>query len=297
MYMNYSEVDTLVLSGGGSAGVMTLGALMSLETFVEIQTGRKMVDHFAVFAGVSVGALIATHLALGMSPMDIYAKLVRVIPSMRDMASQWSISRLFGTCALLDPGTLRSTLEELLPDNPTFAELMARRPNKQLRVFTCNIDRGELEEMSTTATPGVRVIDAVMASMAIPMLYPPVSIAGSTYVDGGLVASFPIGHFDARRCIGVWIVGACRVHPKDRMGSGLVPYVKRVAHIFMFAQERDMMRSAAFVSEWATRTVLIRTELDAVNVVNAPKDETTARAAIFRGVIAGMAHMMTRFRA
>jgi NTE family protein len=42
------------------------------------------------------------------------------------------------------------------------------------------------------------VADAVRASMSIPFYYEPVKMAGSVFVDGGLLSNFPIGLFDDR---------------------------------------------------------------------------------------------------
>jgi predicted patatin/cPLA2 family phospholipase len=58
---------------------------------------------------------------------------------------------------------------------------------------TCalNIDTAKLEYFNYQLTPGIKVIDAIMASSALPFLFPSYEIKNNFYYDGGLVNDCP----------------------------------------------------------------------------------------------------------
>lgn len=73
----------LSLSGGGVRGLVTLGALETLEKFLIQQTGSedvRLCDHFDLIAGTSTGSIIATALALGWRVPDIQALYDELCP-------------------------------------------------------------------------------------------------------------------------------------------------------------------------------------------------------------------------
>jgi NTE family protein len=57
-------------------------------------------------------------------------------------------------------------------------------PDRELRLTGIDIDTGELAVFDRTT--GVALIDAVAASCAVPGAWPPVTIAGRRYMDGGV---------------------------------------------------------------------------------------------------------------
>jgi NTE family protein len=77
------------------------------------------------------------------------------------------------------------------PESPAarFAVIRARIgepawPERDLRITAVDTDRGELVVFDRTS--GVTLLEAVAASCAVPLVWPPVPINGTTYVDGGV---------------------------------------------------------------------------------------------------------------
>ena len=64
--------------------------------------------------------------------------------------------------------------------------------SRRLRVIATNWDTGQPAYFSNADFCGERGLHSVIASTAIPGLFPPVQIGGDTYVDGGVVENTPL---------------------------------------------------------------------------------------------------------
>jgi predicted acylesterase/phospholipase RssA len=61
-----------------------------------------------------------------------------------------------------------------------------------LRISVLNLQTGKSELLDGVSCPHVKVMDAIMASVALPPIFPPVIIDDTLYADAGLVDYFPI---------------------------------------------------------------------------------------------------------
>lgn len=169
-------MNAFVLSGGANLGAEQAGMLEAL-----LQAG--VVPDLLV--GTSIGAANAAFLAA--DPTRERA---------RDLATLWrevrtrdvfpiSPLRMIRAAlrggALFAPGPFRSLLTRAIP----FARIEeARTP---LRIIATAFDDG-----SEVIFDRGSVIDAVLASTALPALFPPHEIDGRLYLDGGLVDHVPL---------------------------------------------------------------------------------------------------------
>lgn len=74
--MNDSHINILVLDGGGSKGVYSLGVLKELE----LKLGEPIYKHFELIYGTSTGSIIASLIALGYSISEIETLYLELIP-------------------------------------------------------------------------------------------------------------------------------------------------------------------------------------------------------------------------
>lgn len=171
-----AERLVLVLSGGGAKAAAHLGAVRALHASGLTPTR---------YVGTSMGAVIATGLAAGLSPDEIAKRLLSV--RQRDFFSIDRTALLKGVWAraLLKPEALRRTLESLLPV-ATFGEL--RVP---LSITATDLDTGE--EL-TFGAGGIEapLLDALCASCALPLFFPPFLLNGRRCADGGLREVVPL---------------------------------------------------------------------------------------------------------
>ena len=167
---------TAVLSGGGAKAAAHLGALRALHDRGVVPTR---------YVGTSMGAVIGCGLAAGLS----HAELTRRLLAVRDR-EVFRIDRrgvLLGMFArsLLKPEPFRATLEQLLPAT-RFADLAL-----PLSVTATDLDSGELVVFGDGGTD-IPLLDALAASCALPLYFPPYLLEGRRLGDGGLRAVVPL---------------------------------------------------------------------------------------------------------
>lgn len=166
-----------VLAGGGSLGAVEVGML---EALIE----RSVVPDLVVAS--SVGAINGAYFA-GYPSSDGVANLAAIWRGLRrrDVFPFSPFGSLLSFISLqnhlVDPGRLRRLLESNLP----YREL--REASIPLHVVATDIRSGE--EVVLSSGPAV---EAVMASAAIPAVFPPVEIKGRCLVDGGVANNTPV---------------------------------------------------------------------------------------------------------
>jgi NTE family protein len=166
-----------VLGGGGHQGAYEVGMLKAL---LEARIAPELV------VGTSVGALNGAAIAAAPE-LDTVARL-RQIWLKLDQDPIFGGS-LFGRAATLARSRthlhsnepLRTMLEQLLPAS-RFSELVV-----PFQCVAASIEKAAEHWFHQGA-----LVDAILASCAIPGVLPPVEIDGEHFVDGGIVNSIPI---------------------------------------------------------------------------------------------------------
>jgi NTE family protein len=180
----------LVLGGGGVTGVAwELGVLEGLRrSGVDLSTADTVI-------GTSAGSVVGTKITTTTTEAA-YDDQLR--PADGELSAKLGATTLIRLGLLLarrgeQSAKWRKLGKAALEAHPESAD--ARRavirsrigepawPDRDLRITAVDVDRGEFVVFDRTS--GVTLIDAVAASCAVPLVWPPVSIDGTTYVDGG----------------------------------------------------------------------------------------------------------------
>jgi NTE family protein len=207
--MSTARVD-LVCEGGGVRGIGLVGAVDALA-----EAGYR----FPRVAGSSAGAIVASLVAalqVAGEPLTGLGEVMRSI-DYRKFLDPGLIGRLpligGGLSLLLSDGVYRGAyLEQLVAGLlgelgvRTFGDLRTGEEPEQfawsLVVTASDLSRRRLVRIpwdldSYGIDPdGFSVARAVRASSAIPYVFEPVRVGGATWVDGGLLSSFPVELFD-----------------------------------------------------------------------------------------------------
>jgi NTE family protein len=155
----------VALGGGGARGLAHIGVLAELE-----RAGYRV----AALAGTSIGGVIAAVYAVGLTPAEIAA--------WADEALRRGLFRFHPSPgALLGIDRIRDVLEEALGEK-TFADL--RCP---LALTAVDLEQGE----EVVLTSG-RLVEAVLATIALPGIFPPQLTGRNRLVDGGVVDPVPV---------------------------------------------------------------------------------------------------------
>ena len=239
----------LVLAGGGARGAYEAGVLAYIFGEFAARHGSPRVD---IVSGTSVGAINGGYLAATLD--DPRKGIERLL----DLWTGLELDHVVGF------GVMQAMrLGRVVMGGPSGAGLFDARPltkivseNMQWQRLVRNLRRGVLKALTISAThvatgrpwvfvdraPNVElptglppnlVVRAdrigpqhVLASAAIPVLFPPVPVHGELYVDGGLRLNTPMApalHLGARRLLVVSLASAPHAPAAPAFESGVYP--------------------------------------------------------------------------
>jgi NTE family protein len=186
--------QALVLGAGGVAGIAWMtGLLAGLADAGHDVTGAGTV------IGTSAGATVAAQLGSGLPLEDLYAR--QADPALQPAEIP----------ARIDPGAFAARWQELtagastpqdtllavgmfalaaktVPEARRRAVIASRLPSHDWPARVIRLVAVDCENATTaqfSAASGVSLVDAVAASCAVPGIWPPVTIGGRRYMDGG----------------------------------------------------------------------------------------------------------------
>lgn len=268
----------LVLSGGGARGAYQAGVIRALYEMGAAQTGA-----FRTLTGVSAGSINVAFLAAKADDLDAasqelvelwrsleaehvfqtdYASVTRnALKLMRGVSLGGFSERLrpisFG---LLNTAPLRDLLEKRVPVNRIAKNLINNHldavsvsatdysTSVGVSFFQSNGAHKPWTSANRVSQATELTVDHVMASSAIPIFFPPVTVAGRAYGDGCLRNTAPLSpavHLGAEKLI---VVGVRRYRDIDLANSPpLQPSLGRVLSVlinalFMDSVEVDLDR-------------------------------------------------------
>lgn len=156
----------IAFSGGGAKGAAHCGALQALKEY-----GIKP----DIVSGTSVGALVAVFYSAGLSPKQMI-ETFRGLNFFKDI-----VAPSLPKGGLFDSRPLLSLIRDLLPYSR-----LEDLPIPTL-IVASDMDHG----MSRVFTKG-EIAPRVVASCSIPVIFQPMCINGTHYVDGGTFQNLPV---------------------------------------------------------------------------------------------------------
>ena len=235
----------LVLGGGGMKGFAHIGVLRALEE-------RKIRP--SVYAGTSIGALIAAAAVGGMSVAEMArrAESLRRRDLFRLNHFGMLLERMRSPSIYLEE-PLRELCRSIVPSRK-FTEL-----GQPLLVNTVDIARGTQVVWGLPGLRDVSVQEAVYASCALPGYFPPGEVGNRLCVDGGVIDNLPVAIAGQGADLLIAIdVGSSDLVPKDDIIThGFASIYMRAATTMMHAlQQYPLVR-------WdGPPMILIRPKLD-----------------------------------
>jgi NTE family protein len=189
-----------VLAGGGSRGAVQVGMLSELV--------RRGIHADRVF-GASVGAINGAAYA-GNPTSDGIEHMVEVWRGVRgtDIFPRGTFDGPWAYFQRRASVHANTGLRKIIEEGLTFENLEdAQIP---IEVVTTSLTDGR--ERWITRGPAV---EAILASSAIPAMFPPVTIDGDVLIDGGVVNNVPISRALTARCDRIYVLlcGPLHYHP------------------------------------------------------------------------------------
>lgn len=201
MMLGMAERLALVLAGGGIAGIAwETGFLFGLQE-AQPAAAHRLLDA-EVLLGTSAGSTVAAQISSGAPLTELYA--AQISQNTHELAARIDFDDLLGLFeAVADDahGSLADTLRAIgkrAVAAPTVTEEVRRSviahrlpshswPQRRLRVTAIDVETGERVVFDRDSD--VPLVDAVAASCAVPVMWPPVTIGERRFMDGGLGSS------------------------------------------------------------------------------------------------------------
>ncbi|MDH5643502.1 MAG: patatin-like phospholipase family protein [Gemmatimonadota bacterium] len=235
------------LSGGSAKGAAHIGAIRALSEH-GLEPSR--------FVGTSIGAVFGALFASGLPEKEILARVSGI--SRRDVArvNPLAVLGVFAP-SLLKGSAWRNTIRKLIPAEK-FSDLEI-----PLTVTAVDVDTGELVLFGDGGEVDVPIADALYASTALPVQFPPAIMGNRKLADGGLRTVLPL---DVSATFEPDLVFAVNVGPKfvahagdgGVLSSGIFGAHRYSVRILMAEQTRSV------VERWrnSSKTELVLVEPD-----------------------------------
>jgi NTE family protein len=219
------DKTALVLGGGGfTGGVYEMGALRAFDLLAVNRT----VNDFDIYVGTSAGAFVASMVANGVTPEEMFRVLDKALPSPIENASlrtllrpnykgfasrlallplraAATVRRLAGNIGEISMVDIVMGLAEGLPTGiyhnrgiEGYIRKVLEDPDRtndfreldsELRITATDLDTCERIVFGEGEWDDVPISSAVAASGALPIVYEPYELRGRQLVDGGIVST------------------------------------------------------------------------------------------------------------
>ncbi|MEU1619458.1 patatin-like phospholipase family protein [Streptomyces sp. NPDC005722] len=219
--------DALVLGGGGVAGIAwTTGLLAGLADAGQDVTGAE------VLVGTSAGATVAAQLGSGLSLDELYARQTEPGLQSAEIMAEVDLTDFGAGIAEVLQGAasvpdMRRVVGEYALGAETVPEAERRRviasrlpshdwpASRTVRIVAVEAHTGRPQVFD--ASSGVDLVDAVAASCAVPGIWPPVTIDGRRFVDGGVRSASNADYAaGASRVLAILPMGTAELFPSER---------------------------------------------------------------------------------
>lgn len=237
-------INNLVFKGGGVLGIAYAGAIEALSE-------KNLLPAIKGVAGTSAGSITAALLALEYTS----AELTQIVQStnFKDFEDHWDPLRLATKYGLYKGDALFQWIQEHIGNKTgnagiTYAQMAASGKYRELKVFSSDLNTGQIQEFSAQETPSAIVAESIRASMSIPLFFGAWQFSNEVpnnhiFVDGGMLYNFPLTAFsDLQTTLGFFLTSNVKQAVHLGYNQPLV-YVKQLLTTILNAQNEDFERN------------------------------------------------------
>ena len=181
----------MVLSGGALKAVVLLGAVKYLEE-------KDLIKHFKNYVGSSAGAIIIFFLIIGYKSYEIKDILIEEINNIVDLDFE-NIDDFFINYGIDNTDRNKDILKKYLIkktklNDITFIEF-AKKYGLNFTITGTNLTTRNTDYFNVDNFPNMSMIDALVITSCIPLIYKPIQYNDNLYIDGGIYNNFAYNYY------------------------------------------------------------------------------------------------------
>lgn len=217
----YTGFDTIVLAGGSSKGILTLGAL-------QYTYDNYLIKNVQTYIGTSSGAIISYLLAIGYSPIEIIVYICT--HQLMEKLQHFNVVAMINGSGASSFVNIHEQLEKMTIKKigflPTLQELKTKF-GKTLICVTHNLTESRTEYLKHETHPNLPCLTAIRMSANLPLIFETYKYGNNFYIDGGISDNFPINIGDT---MGTKILGISLQNNENK--SGYDPEMNILEYIY-----------------------------------------------------------------
>jgi predicted patatin/cPLA2 family phospholipase len=197
-----SDYDPLVLSGGSTKGIVSLGALQYLYD-------NFLIQKIETYIGTSSGAMICYLLTIGYTPVEIIVYICT--HQLLEKLQHFNIVAMLQGRGASSFSTIQEQLEKMTITKigflPTLLDIKTKY-GKTLVCVTHNLTEDRTEYLSHETYPHLPCLTAIRMASNLPLIFENYKYGGSFYTDGGISDNFAIniGEKMGKKVLGILLM-------------------------------------------------------------------------------------------
>lgn len=251
------RINHLVIPGGGVAGFAYYGILRNSS-----QQGYWHINNIKTIYSTSAGAMIAIILALryDWEICDDY-----LIKRPWHNVFKFDIQMIFASLqkrGIFDIKVIEDIFEPLFKGKDISLDITMKEffdlTNIEIHIYATEINTFEDVDFSYKTYPDIRVVDAVYASSALPIIFSPIIIDNKCFCDGAFFSNYPINNclndgIDPLEVFGIQNEYSENDNKSIDNNSTLFDYImnimnKTVEHVFSNKKHDDIAMEITIIS-------------------------------------------------
>jgi len=184
-------IEHIVLSGGGQIIFNYLGIFQYL-----FESKYIHIDEIKSIYGTSSGSLLGAILCLKYDWVDIVEYILKCPWETRLKVSLDKAIRVFENNGIFDRELFIQIYKPLLSGKNMSIDVTLKEfydySKIDFHIYAFEMNEFEEIDISHRTHPDLKLLDAIQMSCSIPLLIKPIAMDGKYYIDGGIVANYPL---------------------------------------------------------------------------------------------------------
>jgi predicted acylesterase/phospholipase RssA len=206
------KFDSIVLSGGGSNGIVILGAL---HYYFDI--GLLQLKDIKEYAGASIGSVICLLLICGYTPLELF-KEIQIIQDFFGIKESMNIIQNIKNMGIISINKFVEKIRQLVIKK--MGQIYSLKKIYEItgkKLYISATDITNIREIKYSYTSDISCIDAVKHSCNIPVIFHRIKYKNNYIVDGGITNNYPWDYLskNCKNVLGILLCGKNSIFQDD----------------------------------------------------------------------------------